>query len=75
MKAKLSQSPQARWARKQVKRGNCARCGEKRNCYKQLCDFHQGQFTTYMRERRARIKRDNQRDVGPSNQNAAFTLR
>ena len=72
-----SQTAQARWSRKQKKRGRCARCGTKRNRYKQLCDFHQGQFTIYMRNRRAKAKlakettSDNQRDVDGSNPNGA----
>ncbi len=53
---KRSQSPQSRWSRKQKARGRCARCGAKRNRYKQLCDFHQGAFTSYMRERRKAAK-------------------
>ena len=59
MARKKSQSPQARWARKKKKAGMCARCGEKRNKYKQLCDFHQGQQTEYMRQRRAKEKNAN----------------
>jgi len=46
---KPSQSPQARWARKQVKAGKCRICGEPRNKYKSLCDMHQALFTRYMR--------------------------
>ena len=52
-KRKLSQSPQARWARKKKAAGCCARCGQPRNRYRQLCDAHQQEFTTYMRARRA----------------------
>lgn len=48
--------PQKKWARKQVKAGNCRICGERRNKYKQLCDYHQAQFTLYMREWRAAKK-------------------
>lgn len=46
---KLSQKPQAKWARRQVKLGRCRICGQKRTKYAQLCDFHQGQFNLYMK--------------------------
>ena len=61
-KRKYSQSPQARWSRKKKKQGRCARCGEPRGKYKQLCDFHQGQFTAYMREYRAKTKGESHAD-------------
>lgn len=59
---KFSQSPQARWSRKQKGRGRCARCGEPRKRYKQLCDEHQEEFTSYMRAYRARNKKENHAD-------------
>ena len=46
-------SPQRKWALKMKKMGRCTRCGEPRNHYLDLCDFHQGQFTSYMRRYRA----------------------
>jgi len=54
MRAK--QSPQAKWSRKMKLRGRCSRCGAKRGKFKQLCDFHQGQFAEYMRNWRKRKK-------------------
>lgn len=53
---KLSQSPQARWARKQIKAGKCRICGEARNKYKTLCDFHQARFSKYMKKWRTARK-------------------
>lgn len=44
---------QAKWSRKKKKQGRCSRCGQQRNRYKQLCDFHQGLFNQYMRQWRA----------------------
>lgn len=52
-------SPQIRWARKKKRQGRCSRCGARRNMYKQLCDYHQGLFTEYMREwRNRKIKKE-----------------
>ncbi len=50
---RLSQKPQARWSRMKKRQGKCARCGALREHYAQLCDFHQGQQTAYMRRYRA----------------------
>lgn len=55
-KRRLSQKPQARWARKKKSWGQCARCGAERNKYKQLCDLCQPKATAYMRAYRARRK-------------------
>jgi predicted amidophosphoribosyltransferase len=49
-------SPQSRWAKKQKRRGYCARCGNKRNRYRQLCDVCQAATTAYMRAWRKRQK-------------------
>lgn len=54
MPRKLSQTPQARWSRKMIRRGRCRICGQKRTKFKQLCDYHQGIFNTYMRAYRLR---------------------
>jgi len=51
---KLSQTAQACWSRRKKRAGCCTRCGEPRNRYKQLCDFHQGEFSAYMKAWRAR---------------------
>jgi hypothetical protein len=56
MSKRQSQSPQARWSRKKKKQGRCARCGEPRNRYAQLCDTHQAEFTAYMKAWRTRRK-------------------
>jgi predicted amidophosphoribosyltransferase len=55
-KAKLCQSPQARWARKKKAAGACARCGEPRGKYKQLCNPCQAKQTQYMARYRAAKK-------------------
>ena len=52
-------TPQARWSRRQKRKGRCPRCGQRRNKYRQLCDTCQRRFTEYMRVWRAirKIKR------------------
>jgi hypothetical protein len=59
---RLSQSAQARWARRKVRAGRCRICGEKRNHYASLCDKHQKTFTLYMRAWRAKRKQQEQPD-------------
>jgi hypothetical protein len=49
-------TPQARWAKKQKRKGCCTRCGKPRGKHKQLCDEHQAEFTAYMKAWRARRK-------------------
>lgn len=53
---KLSQSAQARWSRRKKAAGCCARCGQRRNQYKHLCDRCQGLKAAYMRRYRAAKK-------------------
>lgn len=62
-------SAQARWSKKQKKRGRCSRCGDKRNRYRQLCDFHQGQQTAYMKRWRLATKTTKPLIEGDSNDN------
>lgn len=66
---KLSQSPQARWSRKQKKRGNCSRCGNQRNRYRQLCDRCQSLTTEYMRQYRAARKTTKETTNAPDSSN------
>lgn len=49
-------SPQAKWARRQKRKGRCARCGQRRTRHRQLCDVCQYKFTVYMRAWRAAHK-------------------
>lgn len=60
----LSQSPQARWSRRKKRAGLCARCGEPRQHYRQLCDTHQQEHAAYMRAWRNRTKEKEHADTG-----------
>jgi hypothetical protein len=58
-KRKLSNTPQARWARRKKANGRCSRCGLHRERLKQLCNTCQALATAYMRQYRAAKKREN----------------